>query len=73
MFDAGDNFVNISGLLEQLSSPITSLVTSLITSLITSLVTSPITSLVTSPSLTMSKPQLEQKSSHHQPLVQART
>ena len=57
MFDAGDNFVNISGLLEQLSSPITS----------------PITSLVTSPSLTMSKPQLEQKSSHHQPLVQART
>ena len=57
MFDAGDNFVNISGLLEQLSSPIAS----------------PITSLVTSPSLTMSKPQLEQKSSHHQPLVQART
>ena len=69
MFDAGDNFVNISGLLEQLSSPITSLVTSPITSLITSLITSPITS----PSLTMSKPQLEQKSSHHQPLVQART
>ena len=61
MFDAGDNFVNISGLLEQLSSPITSPITSLITSL------------VTSPSLTMSKPQLEQKSSHHQPLVQART
>ena len=65
MFDAGDNFVNISGLLEQLSSPIASPITSPITSLITSL--------VTSPSLTMSKPQLEQKSSHHQPLVQART
>ena len=28
MFDAGDNFVNISGLPEQLSSPITSPITS---------------------------------------------